>query len=409
MKLAPLFAAALGAFLTLAPARAIDEAHQIRAHEISRKAIGWLRQQQDAKTGGWSVPKEGPAYPAITALVLNGMLMEPGLDAKDPTVAKGVAYVLSFRQPDGGIYDTVVPTYNTAICLSALSRVVTPEAKAAVKAAEAFLKSLQFTDHAGISGPAASETMKVGKDHPFYGGIGYGRGGRPDLSNTAFFVQAMHDAAVPEDDESFKAALVFLARTQMIEKAPDGTVINEMPYAKGSKQGGFIYSTSESKDQIGNGQSMAGTVEESLDNGERVSRLRAYGSMTYAGFKSLIYAHLPATDPRVQAAYGWIRRNYTLAENPGIGQNGIYYYFLTFGRALKAVGAASGDGKAAHRIVPLEGDKEGDAHDWANDLIDRLAQLQKEDGSFVSVDKRWLEDNPVLITAYALLALEHAR
>lgn len=409
MKTLSILGAVLAALLTLAPARAIDDAHKKKADEIAHKAIAWLRQQQDAKSGGWSIPQGGPAYPAITALVVNGMLMEPGIDAKDETVARGVAYILSFRQPDGGIYDRILPSYNTAICVSALSRVDTPEAKAGVKAATDFLKSLQFTEHSGVGGPSAGETMKVGKDNPFYGGIGYGRGGRPDLSNTAFFIQAMHDAGVPEDDESFKAALVFLARTQMIEKAPDGTVIDGMPYAKGSKQGGFIYSTSESKDKVGSGQSMAGEMEETLDNGEKVSRLRAYGSMTYAGFKSLIYAHLPANDPRVRAAYDWIRRNYTLRENPGIGENGMYYYFLTFGRALKAVGATKAGPGENHQIVTLDGDTPGQTRDWANDLIDRLSELQKGDGSFASLDKRWLEDNPVLITAYALLALEHAR
>ncbi len=56
--------------------------------------------------------------------------------------------------------------------------------------------------------------------------------------------------------------------------------------------------------------------------------------------------------------------------------------------------------KVALRIV--------DSRDWANDLIDKMATLQNEDGSFKSVDSRWMEDNPVLITAYALLALQHA-
>jgi squalene-hopene/tetraprenyl-beta-curcumene cyclase len=131
--------------------------------------------------------------------------------------------------------------------------------------------------------------------------------------------------------------------------------------------------------------------------------------MTYAGFKSLIYAHLPANDARVQAALGWIRRNYTLAENPGIGNNGMYYYLLTFARALKAAGALAPDPKAAHTLEAEKGDGSKERHDWANDLIDRLAELQSEDGSFKSLDKRWMEDNPVLITAYALLALGNTR
>ena len=203
----------------------------------------------------------------------------------------------------------------------------------------------------------------------------------------------MRDAGVPSDDPAFQRALVFLSRVQMHDD------INDMPYADKSKQGGFIYATSQNKDTVGSGQSFAGEVEESLDDGTRVSRLRAYGSMTYAGFKSLIYAKLRENDPRVRAAQEWISRNYTLEENPGLGTDGMYYYYLTFARALDAFG---------QERIPVQSGQNSEMRDWANDLIDRLAVLQNEDGSFRSVDDRWMENDPVLITAYALIALQHA-
>jgi len=404
-----LLAALLTILVTLAPARAVDPDHQAKAAAMADKAIAWLRAQQDPKTGGWGVPPEGPAYPAMTALVLSGLLMQPGIDAKDPAVKSGVAYLLSHQQPNGGIYDRILPSYNTAIALSALSRVDTPEARAAIKPAQNFLRSLQFGEGALVDGQLASETARVGKEHPFYGGVGYGNHGRPDLSNTAFFLQAMHDSGVSGDDPAFQRALAFLARTQMMDKGADGKPINDMPYAKDSHQGGFIYSTSENKDKVGSGQSMAGAIEETLDDGTRISRLRAYGSMTYAGFKSLIYAQLPPGDPRLVAALDWISRNYTLAENPGIGNNGLYYYYLTLARALDARGKQLPDPAAAHIIEVRKADGTIDRRDWASDLIDRLAELQNPDGSFKSVDDRWLENNPTLITAYALIALQHAR
>jgi hypothetical protein len=34
--------------------------------------------------------------------------------------------------------------------------------------------------------------------------------------------------------------------------------------------------------------------------------------------------------------------------------------------------------------------------------------MQNEDGSFKSVSKRWMEGNPDLITAYAVIALRQA-
>ena len=54
--------------------------------------------------------------------------------------------------------------------------------------------------------------------------------------------------------------------------------------------------------------------------------------MTYAGLKSMIYAGVGPDDPRVQAAFRWAQRNYTIQENPGLGDNGLYYYFHTFAK-----------------------------------------------------------------------------
>jgi squalene-hopene/tetraprenyl-beta-curcumene cyclase len=328
-----------------------------------------------------------------------------------------VKYLLSHQQPDGGIYDKVLPSYNTSICISALAHIKTPESQAAMKKAAEFLKTLQWSEGAATEGAAASDVKRASRDDPFYGGVGYGRSGRPDLSNLGFFVQAMHDAGIPESDESYQRALVFLQRVQM-----DGRV-NDQPYAKGSRQGGFIYSTGESGEKKGSGQSFAGQIEETLDDGTKVSRLRAYGSMTYSGFKSYIYAHLAKDDPRVAAAMDWIKRHYTVDENPGVGADGTYYYLVTFARALDAWGeekldvwplekpaAKSKAPPAGSGPAPAEAVPSGPAQqrDWANDLIDRLAELQNEDGSFKSVDDRWMESNPVLITAYGLIALEHA-
>ncbi len=369
-----------------------------KAAAITEKAAAFLRAQQDQTTGGWSVNPQAPAYPAITALALTGLVMDPKIDQAqpptDPAVLNALKFILKYRQPDGGIYDRVLPSYNTAICLSALSRINTPDAKAAVKAGVEFLKSLQYGEGAVAYTGLGESAVPVNKDHPFYGGWGYGRHGRPDLSNTAWALDALHDCGVDSSDPAFQRALVFLSRTQMV-----GT-INDQPYAKGSTQGGFIYATSVNKDNVGVGQSMAPEFEETLDDGTKVSRLRAYGSMTYAGFKSYVYAQLSKDDPRVRAALGWISRNYTLSENPGLGKNGVYYYYITFAKSLAAnaqpmIDVQSPDGTTVQR-------------DWAKDLTERLAELQKPDGSFEKIDDRWMEDNAVLTTAYSLVALRHA-
>ncbi|MEL6740210.1 MAG: hypothetical protein AAFP26_06110 [Planctomycetota bacterium] len=357
-----------------------------RGRSVSDRAVAYLRAQQ-GELGGWRHNPDGPNFPAISALVLTGMLMDPRIDQRDPQVARGIDYVLGFTQPDGGIHAGVLPSYNTAICVSMLSLVRSPEAASGVRAGVAFMRGLQY--HEGSTGGAEAPDFNepVPLDHPYYGGVGYGRHGRPDLSNLSIFLQGLHDAGVSAEDPAFERALVFLRRVQMLGD------VNEMDYADGSTQGGFIYATvpnAESIDAIP-GQSYAGEIEETLTDGTRARRLRAYGSMSYAGFKSLLFADLPRDDPRVVGARSWAEAHYTLDENPGMGMQGLYYYFITLSRALDAFGE--------HEIA---------GRDWRADLVDRLEGLQQDDGSFAPQASRWMEDDPVLITAYAVIALRHA-
>lgn len=392
----------LPAILTAAaaPALAIDEAHRAEARRMADKAAAWLLTQQDPATGGWLVPPadaDRPEYPAITALALNALLLNDDIDPTDPAILQAAKHLLNAQQPDGGIYDTVLPNYNTSIALSALAEVDLPQSRDAIDRGQAFLRKLQWSDaDGGLAGDEAPD--QVQPEHPFYGGAGYGHHGRPDMSNLTTMLQAMHDTGVSPDDVSFQRALRFMERCQMLDE------VNDMPYADGSHQGGFIYATAPNAAALsvdgGLGQSQAGEIEETLDDGTKVSRLRAYGSMTYAGFKSYIYADLPRDDIRVTAALDWIKRNYTVEENPGLGKQGLYYYLVTFARALDAWGQPTLD-------IPTD-DGTTELHDWANDLVDRLAELQNEDGSFEIVHQRWMEDQPVLITSYALIALEHA-
>lgn len=363
------------------------------ARATQARAIAYLRTTQDTG-GGWSVNPEGPDFPGITGLIGTGMLMDPRVDARDPAVRAAVDYVLSFVKPDGTIHDGVLPTYNTAICVSFLSRVGTPEAAAAVERGVGVLRRMQwgaFDPSQDPSPEAPGWTEPIGEDHPFYGGLGYGTHGRPDASNTQMFVQAMRDAGVSTDDPAYARALVFLRRVQMDDR------VNEMAYAEGSRQGGFVYATvpdAESVDSVPGrapGQSQAGEMEELLTDGTVRPRLRAYGSMTYAGFKSLLYADLPADDQRVVSALGWIETNFTVGENFGLGQQGRYYGLSAMGRALSAWGADEIGGR-----------------DWRDAIVRAVAGLQEPDGGMGVVHERWMEGDRDLITGYALISVGEA-
>lgn len=392
MKLSTPILVAVVFGMLAAPVSAIDDATRERGREAVARAIEYFRANQDPN-GAWAHNPDGPNLPAITGLIVHGMLKHPRIDARDPQVSRAIDYILSMQQPDGGIYDTILPNYNTSICLSALAEAHTPEAAQAIVRGRSLLLGLQYHED-GEWGPEAPDFNEpVSPDHPYYGGVGYGRNGRPDMSNISFFLQALHDTGVSADEPAVQRAMVFLSRTQMLDQT------NDMAYADGSSQGGFIYATVPDRESIDGrvGQSQAGEMEETLSDGTTASRLRAYGSMTYAGFKSMIFADLDRDDPRVVAAERWIREHYTLDENPGLGDDGLFYYYLTMARALSAWGE--------NELQPVS---EGEPIDWRADLINTLADLQNEDGSFAVRSSRWMEDNEILITAYALLALQEA-
>ncbi len=375
----------------------LSHEHAARGAEVARRAAAYLWSAQDRGEGphggSWGgADGKPPMFPAITALALTGLLMEPGVTPDDHRAAAAVRWLLAQQQGDGSFSPSALPSYNTAICVSALARVGGAEAKSAVAKGVDFLKNLQYGEHVVIIDGLRETATPVDKTHAFYGGWGYGKHGRPDLSNTQWAVDAMHDAGVPSDDPVFARVLTFVSRCQMADE------VNDMPYADGSGQGGFIYATSVNAQTVGQGQSFAGEIEETLSDGRKVSRLRAYGGMTYAGFKTYAYAGLSRDDRRVVLAREWIAANYTLTENPALGLDGYYYYLLTFAKALDAWGEPTLTGAAAGS-VPRR---------WAEDLVSRLAELQQPDGSFKALDDRWMENDPVLITSYALIAVQHA-
>jgi squalene-hopene/tetraprenyl-beta-curcumene cyclase len=54
-------------------------------------------------------------------------------------------------------------------------------------------------------------------------------------------------------------------------------------------------------------------------------------------------------------------------------------------------------------------DDAGVNHSWRRELLEKLAELQAEDGSWSNKSSRWLEGDANLSTGYALLALSYCR
>ena len=118
--------------------------------------------------------------------------------------------------------------------------------------------------------------------------------------------------------------------------------------------------------------------------------------MTYAGLKSFLYAGVGKDDPRVKAALDWIRRHYTLEENPGQKDAGLFYYYHVFAKAMDALGE------------DLFEDAKGIKHDWRKELFETLKAKQADDGSWANKNGAFLENSPELATAFALLSLSYS-
>ena len=116
--------------------------------------------------------------------------------------------------------------------------------------------------------------------------------------------------------------------------------------------------------------------------------------MSYAGLLSMLYADLEKDDPRVAAVTDWLNSNFTVKENPGLGQQGLYYYFNVMAKALTAAN------------IDTLTTEDGKKIDWRKELSQTILSAQREDGSWFNKNSRWWENQPELVTCYAVLTLE---
>ncbi|HOK04113.1 MAG TPA: terpene cyclase/mutase family protein [Victivallales bacterium] len=361
-----------------------DESLIRESNAAIQRAVNFFTDKQ-MQNGAWC---DHPAITGLCAMAIYKSKTKQNLELKDAAVEKARKYILSFVNPDGSICkEKDYPNYSTAVCLATLAVINNPEDYEIMKKARKYLIRLQCNEE--------NPDTPMSKDNPFYGGIGYGSAGpgRPDLSNTQWALEALYLTEFldkepyskdPKDAEksklAWKNAVLFLSRLQNLPESNDQVWVvkdkNDPNY------GGFVYKPDESKASL---------------KFEDKKTLRSYGSMTYAGLKSMIYAKLSKDDPRVQAAVEWAAKNYTLDENPGMGPEGHFYYLNVFAKAHSVLG---------EDIIKTD---KGEVHNWRVDLVKKLLELQKGDGSWKN-DKhgRWMESIPELVTAYSLLAMEAA-
>lgn len=337
--------------------------------KVVERGERWLAAQQTTN-GAWEPSKQV----AITAMVLTACQRQGG-NASNLGAAfykRGYEFLLRHSQPGGGFYaGTNYQNYNTSWSLVALALRPIASDQARIQKARPLIVSWQMDLDA-----------KGKRDNPLDGGMGYGDGTpRANLANTLAPLTALYATlsfAAPDEPKLNREALLdFLHRTQNLSKVNSESYVCE----DDENQGGFMYHP---------GKSFAGEVK--LQNGQ--TGYRSYGSMTCAGLLCYLYAGVDRNAPEVQAAFDWIQRNFTVEENPRMGKEGLFYYYQVMARALAMYGADK---------IKLP---DGKIVDWREALGNKLTSLQKPDGSWVNSEGRWMEDNPVLCTAYALMALK---
>ncbi|QJW98975.1 prenyltransferase/squalene oxidase repeat-containing protein [Frigoriglobus tundricola] len=356
-----------------APAQAKDKDAAVAG--AVEKAVGYLTKSQN-EDGSWG-PK--PQNRGVTGIVVVG-LIRTGAKPDEAPVAKGVTFIEGLVNEKSGHIagndsSAGLINYTTSINIMALDAANKGDKyKTAITNATKYLKDYQWDENRGKK-----------DDSDYYGGAGYaGDKSRPDLSNTAFFLEALKTAGVSKDDPAFRKAALFVSKCQNFDNE-----YNRAPWAKKNNDGSFIYTGAN------------GGENRRTDGEGRKTDMGGYGSMTYAGVKSMIYCGVGKDDPRMKKALEWISKNYTLDSNPGMpeenSQRGLFYYYHTFAKCMDALGEDTFT------------DAKGVKHDWRADLQAAVLKRQKPDGSWTNGTANWMENDANLDTGYALMALSYCK
>jgi squalene-hopene/tetraprenyl-beta-curcumene cyclase len=338
-----------------AASRGLTADTQRRLRESLTKAEAYLRSQQ--KPDGTF-----DAHPGVTALAATAILKQPGASRAQQlqVVGRTLDFLAKMAKPNGGIYDAAIPHYMTAVSSTALVAGGRPQDRQIIERARAYLVENMLDEGEGVK-----------RDEFWYGGMGYGGttradGRRADMISLEYALGSMKEAQLPETSEAWKKAITFLQRTQ------NNSETNDQKWA--ANDGGFVYYPGFSYH---------------VDGGTK-----SYGSVSYAGLLSYTYANLKKDDERVKAVVKWIGANYTVDENPGMGQKTVYYYYMVMAKALQALGE------------PTIVDARGRSHNWREELGRKLLELQNAEGYWVNPVRDEMQDNKVLVTAFTMAAIQ---
>jgi squalene-hopene/tetraprenyl-beta-curcumene cyclase len=346
----------LAASLSAAPPPRRPENVSLR-HEVELamdRGLGWLTAHQHPG-GAWGAPQR----PALTALALVAFFRQPretdGPQPRPEFIERGLVFLRTQAEPDGGIHAGTDALRQTALALQALLHARDPADEPLTKRAAAFLAACQVI--------SPSDPQQNGGFSP--NSRGSLPGTAPTVTITCIALEALrtyqqaHPRAAPAPPPyDPAAAIAFLTRCQI----PDAGELVQ-------NRGAFL-------DQASAGQ-----------------RGPPCGDTTCAGLLALLYSGVPASDSRVTAALEWLRHCYTLEKNPGCEGKDYHEYLHLLAKALSTLGI-----EELHRPgqAPI---------DWPRELALKLVNTQTSAGTWANPNS---SEDPIATTIQALLTLQIA-
>jgi squalene-hopene/tetraprenyl-beta-curcumene cyclase len=359
------------------------------------RGIGFLLRQQ-SPDGAWrsdtyATFKDGTALtPLVVCALLEGEPEDVSPPEKRTAIRKASESLAKLVKPDGAIdageFGFDYPVYTAALTVKALSH---PANKDLLKARDAWLKYLldrQLSERLGWA-PADKQ----------YGGWGYCRvvPKKPEpnviaptliesnLSATVFALEALRAADVT-DPERYRRAETFLHRCQ-------------------NEDGGFFFIYDDPvRNKAGSPDPPTGPQTRFHSYGSttadgvlgmsvtEAARLRRKGELSKQG---IVVRANPAPMARGR---DWLLTHFRADSHPGVyveaherNREAVYYYYAA--SAAKAL-----------RVMKVE---EAGGKPWAPELAAELTKRQRADGSWSNPVELVRENEPLVATSHALIAL----
>ncbi|MCH8042427.1 MAG: terpene cyclase/mutase family protein [Planctomycetes bacterium] len=311
---------------------------------------------------------------ATTALVLYALshLNTPRGENVDAAAGRAVGFLQPGIEKYGYVCDPdgtpAYPTYGGAMLLIAVDRIRLPLPRA--------LREKLIDD---LIRDQLTERQNWQPDSIHYGGWDVVRAEHatpPITSGTNISVSAMALEALHGCQHNEKPAALTRARqwAQRCQNFP--------------QDGGFFFSPDANRTANKAGTSDAETPQP-----------RSYGTATCDGLRAIVYCGAAAEDPRFKAAVAWLVRHKRVDEVPGFKPSKassrwsaglVYYHCAMLSKVLV-------------HLPPEERNSRGKR------IRDFLAKGQQEDGHWASDVARMREDDPLIATAFAVIALAETK